>query len=182
MLRWGVGLVVVAIVAVSAWAERGASAGGDDHARHAQTVQSPQSATGAAVDYHAILGRDADDPAVVAFIDRHNCERTGRKYRCSRAGMELLFDQDGTLAQIGLVGPHVSGFYHYTGTLPAGLRWSDTLAKVRNKLGPPASFVPGSAYARAVGRYPELSITVTFDPRAGSSPSAELCHVYVQAA
>jgi len=150
------------------------------HAGHQPAVSSPQSSPGQPVDYRPLLGKPFRSATVTRFVRDNACRGDGPRYRCSTAGLELLVKY-GRIYQAVLVGPHVSGFFYYTGTLPAGLDWSDNRVEVEQKLGPAPMFVPSSRYARAVSTYPKLGLSLTFDPVAGSSPEAELCHVYVTA-
>jgi hypothetical protein len=186
--RWTVVLIVAATtVLVSGRSPDGpasaavpGTAATGSHAGHQSGVSSPQSSPGRPVDYRPVLGEPFRSTVVTRFVRDNGCRGDGARYRCSTAGLELLV-KDGRVYQAVLVGPHVRGFFYYTGTLPAGLDWSDNRVEVEQKLGRPPIFVPSSRYARAVSTYPKLWLSLTFDPAAGSSPAAELCHVYVTA-
>jgi hypothetical protein len=100
--------------------------------------------------YEALLDKSVKDQAVADFIVRNACTNVEQYQICRPAGMALWLDADQNVQSVLLYSGNADGFAAYSGQLPFGLSFTDTMEIVEQKLGHPveihalqAGWVPG---------------------------------------
>ena len=135
--------------------------------------------TSAATDisYQELLGRSASDPKIVDFIANKNCSDVTPYILCMDTGMALLIGSSQTVEGVflylnkseGLV-PSEDDFTPYTGKLPYGLKFYDTMAGVEyklNRLGIGKNGLPDSGampdHMHYIATYQQAGLTIIYN-------------------
>ena len=87
--------------------------------------------------YEAVLGKSLKDQDVANFIARHHCSSTGQFQVCNAAGVALHVGQGQKVETVYIYPNKTADFSAYTGALPLGLAFNDTMADVEDWLGQP---------------------------------------------
>lgn len=125
----------------------------------AQIVQAQpaEAAAPKAITYEAVLGKPVGDQEVADFIVRNNCSSAAQFQLCRSAGMALWIDSDQKVQNVFLYPGDSDGFAAYSGELPLGLTFTDTMEMVEQKLGYPVEI--HAPQAGRVSRLPDEGVT-----------------------
>lgn len=150
-----------------------------------------QQAAPKAASYQDLLGESVKDKSVADFI-ASNCSQSGSLRLCPSAGLALWTDKDQVVRQAYL---YISkdGFATYKAELPFGLKATDTMADVEQKLGhlkevhaPQAGWVPGlpdESFSRDLtyywAVYNRFGLTVIYNTPAATDKDATIYEVIV---
>ena len=104
-----------------------------------------------AVAYQAVLGKSLNDKDVADFVASNKCASAAQFQLCRSAGMVLLTDSTQKVQSVFLYAGPSDGFAAYHGQLPFGLRFTDTMGMVEEKLGHPVEI-----HAPQAGWVPQL--------------------------
>jgi hypothetical protein len=114
-------------------------------------VDVAQAAPAEVVGYQAVLGKSVGDQEVADFIVRNNCSNVAQFQLCRSVGMTLWTDANQKIQSVFLYPGDRDGFTTYQGPLPFGLRFTDTMGMVEQKLGYPVEI-----HVPQAGREPRL--------------------------
>jgi hypothetical protein len=84
--------------------------------------------------YRSMLGKPLTDEAVSSFISGNDCSSADRLLLCQTAGLALWTDSNQKVETVYLYLNNADGFAPYTGELPFGLKFYDTMEAVEYKL------------------------------------------------
>lgn len=104
----------------------------------AQVVQAQpaEKTTPSLAAYEAVLGKSLQAQDVASFIASNNCSSIGTFQLCNAAGVALQVSQN-KVETVYLYPNKTDDFAAYTGALPLGLAFNDTMADVEDWLGQP---------------------------------------------
>ena len=88
--------------------------------------------------YEVILGKSLKDQNVANFIASNHCSSTGQFQLCNAAGVALQVGQGEKVETVYIYPNKTGDFSAYSGALPLGLAFNDTMADVEDWLGQPS--------------------------------------------
>ena len=88
--------------------------------------------------YEAVLGKPLTDKDVADFIASNHCSGTGQFQLCNAAGIALEVSESQTVETVYLYPNKTDDFSAFTGALPLGLAFNDTMADVEDWFGQPS--------------------------------------------
>lgn len=84
--------------------------------------------------YESLLGKSLADDDVAKFIVNNHCSSTVQAQLCEKIGMALWIDSNQTVETVYLYLNNGNDFEPYTGELPYGLKFYDTMGAVEYRL------------------------------------------------
>lgn len=135
--------------------------------------------------YQLLLGKSSNDKVVADFIASNHCSVTSPYIFCKEVGMDLIMDSNQIVTSVFLYLNKASGFIPnegnytaYSGELPFGLKFYDTLEAVEHKLNqqgvgndgqPDSGTIPD--HMRYVATYNEAGITIIYNSDRDEDPT-----------
>jgi hypothetical protein len=146
-----------------------------------------------AVTYQAVLGKSLNDKDVADFVASNKCASATQFQLCRSVGMVLWTDSIQKVQSVFLYAGQSDGFAAYQGQLPFGLRFTDTMEMVEEKLGYPVeihapqagwvSRLPDEGIApdhfHYVATYEQFDLTVIYNSPAANDKNATIYAILV---
>jgi hypothetical protein len=141
-----------------------------------------------AITYQAVLGKSLNDKDVAEFVASNKCSNAAQFQLCRSVGMTLWTDPDQKVQNVFLHPGDSDGFAAYQGQLPLGLRFTDTMEMVEQKLGYPVEIHAPQAgwvsrlpdqgltpdHFHYVATYEQFGLTVIYNSPAANDKSASI--------
>lgn len=147
-----------------------------------------------AVTYQAVLGKSLNDKDVADFVASSKCASAAQFQLCRSSGMVLWTDADQKVQSVFLYPGQSDGFAAYQGELPFGLRFTDTMEMVEEKLGYPVeihapqagwvSRLPDedvvSDHFHYVATYTSFGTTIVYNSPSADDKNATMHAIFVE--
>ena len=156
-------------------------------------VDVAQAAPAEVVSYQAVLGKSLNDRDVAEFVTSSKCAGAAQFQLCRSSGMALWTDAGQKVQSVFLYPGQSDGFIAYQGQLPFGLRFTDTMEMVEQKLGhpveihaPQAGWVPRLPdegvtpdHFHYLATYEQFGLTVIYNSPSANDKSASIYAILV---